>query len=165
MIILSIDPGFGRMGVAIIKKENRGSKEELLYSDCFETGLKENIYDRFLKVGQEVARVIKKYKPEILAMENLFMTNNQKTVMNVSQARGIIIYEAKKAGLDVVEYTPPQIKIAITGYGKADKSQVYNMVKKLINLDSMPAQTGKKRLDDEVDAIAVGLTAFAHIKF
>ncbi len=159
MIILSIDPGFGRVGLAIIEKKDQGSKEELLYSDCFETGSKENIYDRFLKVGQEVERVIKKYKPEVLAMENLFMTNNQKTVMDVSQARGIVIYEAKRAGMSIVEYTPPQIKVAITGYGSADKSQVYTMVKKLILLDD------RKRIDDEVDAIAVGLTAFAHLRF
>jgi len=159
MIILSIDPGFGRMGVAVIKKENRGSKEELLYSNCFITDSKQNIYDRFLKVGQEINRVIKKYKPEVFAMENLFMTNNQKTVMDVSQARGIIIYEAKKAGLEVVEYTPPQIKIAVTGYGRADKTQVYDMVKKLIKLER------KKTFDDEIDAIAVGLTAFAHLRF
>ena len=158
MIILSIDPGFGRMGVAIIEKKDRGSKEVLLYSACFETSAKDTIYDRFLQVGQEVARVIAEYHPEVLAMENLFMTNNQKTVMDVSQARGIVIYEAKRAGMRIVEYTPPQIKVAITGYGSADKSQVYTMVKKLIMLDD------RKRIDDEVDAIAVGLTAFAHLR-
>lgn len=159
MIILSIDPGFGRLGLAVIEKKDRGTKEVLLYSACFETSPKDTVYDRFLQVGQEVARVIAKYQPTVLAMENLFMTNNQKTVMDVSQARGIVIYEAKRAGMEILEYTPSQIKVATTGYGNADKTQVYEMVKKLIILDD------RKRIDDEVDAIAVGLTAFAHLRF
>ena len=91
-----------------------------------------------------------------MAIEKLFFTTNQKTAMGVSEARGVIIYEGSKTGLKIFEYTPLQIKIAVTGYGKADKSQVLFMVKKLIKIDD------SIKSDDEIDAIAIGLTAFAH---
>ena len=106
-------------------------------------------------MGEEVEKIIKKYKPEVLAIEKLYFTTNQKTVMGVSEARGAIIYCASHLGLKICEYTPPQIKVAVTGYGKADKSMVMNMVPKLINMN-IPTNS-----DDELDAIAVGLTCLA----
>jgi len=158
MKIISIDPGYDRVGVAILEKI-RGGKEELAYAECIETSSKLKLPERIFLIGQEIVRLIKKYKPEALAIETLFMTSNQKTVMGVSEARGVIIYEASRAGIPIFEYTPLQIKIAVTGYGRAEKREVHTMVKKLI---SLPA---KKRLDDEIDAIAVGLTCFACERF
>ena len=158
MKIISIDPGFERVGIAVLEKSPR-SGEIILYSDCFKTSAKIPLSDRLFLIGQELSRVIKKYHPEALAIETLFFSTNQKTVMGVSEARGVIIYEAKRNKLPVFEYTPLQIKIAVTGYGRADKSQVMDMVKKLIQLNK------PKAIDDELDAIAIGLTCFAHEKF
>ena len=158
MKIISIDPGYERVGIAVIEKKS-GEKENLIYSDCFKTSSKLDLNERLFLIGQEIENLIKKYSPEKLAIENLFMQSNQKTVMGVSQARGTIIYVAKTNGLEVSEYTPLQIKNATTGYGKATKDQVYSMVKQLIKLPEDVKQ------DDEIDAIAVGLTAFAHERF
>ncbi|MFA6397870.1 MAG: crossover junction endodeoxyribonuclease RuvC [Candidatus Paceibacterota bacterium] len=154
MKIISIDPGFERVGIAVLEKTNK-TCEEILYSNCFKTSAKIPFSERLFLIGTEINKIIKKYKPEALIIETLFFTTNQKTVMNVSEARGVIIYEASIAGLKIVEFTPLQIKVACTGYGKATKNQVFSMVKKLIKIDS-----GVKS-DDEIDAIAVGLTYFA----
>ncbi|MFA5933982.1 MAG: crossover junction endodeoxyribonuclease RuvC [Candidatus Paceibacterota bacterium] len=159
MKIIAIDPGFERVGIAILEKKTNGSKEELVFSECFKTPTKTPLADRIFSIGQEIEKVIKKYKPTMMALETLYMTTNQKTVMGVSEARGVIIYEGSRHGLIIKEYTPPQIKIAVTGYGKATKEQVFAMTGKLIVLDD------RKRIDDEIDAIAVGLTCFAHERF
>jgi len=116
-------------------------------------------------IGQEIKKVIKKYKPEILAIETLFLTTNQKTVMHVAEARGVVIYEAVCAGLKVFEASPPQIKIATTGYGRASKEQIIKMVKILVDMDNSKthAKAGRES-DDELDAIAIALTAFACLR-
>lgn len=150
MIILGIDPGYERVGIAILAKEN--GKEKLLYSYCFKTKKELDINDRILLITQELQKLIQEYHIEILAIENLFFQNNQKTAMRVAESRGAIIGIAKQMGLAVYEYTPLQIKQAVTGYGKADKSQVQFMVTKLIQLEK------RKYIDDEIDAIAVALT-------
>ena len=159
MKLLAIDPGYERVGIAIIEKENKG-KENLVYSECFKTDAKLPFIERLLALGTEIARVIKKYKPDGLAIEKLYMTTNQKTAMQVAEARGVTIYEASKLGLPIYEYTPMEIKVAVTGYGKATKDDVFFMVKKLIELPD-----SRKIIDDEIDAIAVGLTCFACQKF
>lgn len=156
MRILGIDPGYERLGIAVIEKIS--GKEKVLFSECFKTSSKLDFSERLLLVGEEVKKVIKKYKPEILSIETLFLSNNQKTAMRVSETRGVIIYEARKAGLEVFEGTPLQIKMATTGYGKADKAQIIKMVKLLVELDT------DKKQDDELDAIAIGLTASAYLK-
>jgi len=150
MIILGIDPGYERVGFAILAKESR--TEKLLFSECFKTPKELDINDRILLISQELQKLTQEYPVEILAIENLFFQNNQKTAMRVAEARGAIITTAKQLGLAVYEYTPLQIKQAITGYGKADKSQVHMMVKKLIALPK------KNYIDDEIDAIAITLT-------
>lgn len=154
MKILSIDPGFERIGIAVIEKTFE-KKDSLIYSNCFKTSPKEKLNERIKNIGNEIERVIKKYKPNVLAIEKLYFTTNQKTVMGVSEARGVIIYVATQNNLSVFEYTPPQIKVAVTGYGKATKDMVMSMVPKLINMDS------SINSDDEIDAIAIGLTCLA----
>ena len=111
------------------------------------------------QIGQEVKKIIKKYKVDILAIETLFLNTNQKTVMHVAEVRGVIIYEAMNAKLKVFEASPPQIKIATTGYGRANKEQMMKMVKMLVKVDN------KITSDDELDAVAIALTAFAHMRF
>ncbi len=155
MRILGIDPGFERLGVAILEKNKGDRKEKVLFSECFKTSAKLDFNERLLLIGKEVKKIIKKFKPEILAIENIFLTTNQKTVMHVAEVRGVIIYEASLLGLKIFEASPPQIKIAITGYGKANKEQVMKMVKILVEVDSLV------KSDDELDAIAIALTAFA----
>lgn len=162
--IISIDPGYDRCGIAVIKKEN---KEELLFSECFVTDRKHELTDRVFAVGQEIEHVIQKFKPTAMAIENVYFQNNQKTIIGVSEVKGVCKYVAKQFSLEVAEFTPLEIKTAITGNGRADKTQVAWMVPKLINYDP------KKRtqelgghssgIDDEIDAIAVGLTYFAYL--
>ncbi len=156
MRIISIDPGYERLGIAVLEKIN--GKEVLLFSECFKTKASLPFVDRLALVGGEVARIIKEYSPSDLAIENLFIETNQKTAMRVAEVRGAILYQAKILDLRVHEYTPLQIKVATTGYGKATKVQVITMVKKLVS------GTEKINQDDEMDAIAVGLTHFAHTR-
>lgn len=156
MKILSVDPGYERLGVAIIKK-NPGEKEKLIYSECFKTSAKIPFEERLLLIGKEIKRVIKEFEPEVLAIETLYMTTNQKTAMHVAEVKGVVIYEAMCAKMKLYEYTPLQIKIAVTGYGRGDKKQVISMIERLVTIDK------KIAYDDEYDAIAVGLTYFASV--
>ena len=100
------------------------------------------------------------YKPDVLAIETLFITKNQKTAMRVSEVRGIIIYEALKRNIPVFEYAPMEIKMAITSDGTSDKSRIMKMIPLLVDLSKI----SKKALDDEYDAIAVGLTHSANTR-
>jgi crossover junction endodeoxyribonuclease RuvC len=154
MRIISIDPGYERIGIAVLEKIN--GKEFLLFSECFKTKASLSFFDRLLLIGEELEHVIQEYNPRALAIENLFIETNQKTAMRVAEARGTILYQARKLNLEIYEYTPLQIKVATTGYGKATKNQVMTMVRKLVSgADSI-------KQDDEMDAIAIGLTHFAH---
>ena len=159
MKILGIDPGFERLGVAVLEKNKGDKKEKVLFSECFHTSPKLEFSERLKLIGEEIKKVIKKHKPDILSIETLFLTTNHKTVMHVAEARGVVIYEAIQTNLKIFEASPPQIKIATTGYGKADKNQIIKMVKILVDIDDKG-----KESDDELDAIAIALTAFAHLK-
>ncbi len=154
MRILGIDPGYERLGIAIVEKE-QNKKEIVLYSECFKTLASLPHSERLLLIGNEVLRIIGIYKPETLAIETLFFNTNQKTAMKVSEARGAILYAAKKAGLEIQEYTPPEIKLAVSGYGKSDKAQMIKMVKLLVEVRI------NVKHDDEFDAIAAALAGFA----
>lgn len=162
MRIISIDPGYERVGIAVVEKNNSqnpktsgSNKEKLIYSDCFKTSAKLLLTERLFLIGQEIDKIIKKYEPDAMAIETLFFTSNQKTVMGVSEARGVIMYQALLNKIPVFEYTPLQIKIAITGYGRGDKKQIIAMLNHLIKMEK------EIKYDDEYDAIAVGLTHLA----
>ncbi len=154
MRILGIDPGIERVGIAVVERIN--GKETWIYSDCFKTSAKLSHSERLFLIGKEVSRVIQEYSPKAIAIEKLFFETNTSTAMNVAEARGVMLYCAAMHFLVVYEYTPLQIKVAVTGYGKSDKKAVMVMVPRLIKLPE------RKMIDDEVDAIAVALTAFAH---
>lgn len=158
MKILAIDPGYDKVGVAILEKLPK-QNEKIIFSECFKTSPKKLLSDRVLEIGQKIRSLVKDYQPSSLAIEKLYFETNQKTAMGVSEARGVIIYEASLANLKVFEYTPLQIKIAITGYGKSSKGQIMDMLPKLVTLPD-----NKKRQDDEYDAIAIGLTCLASEK-
>ena len=154
-IVLAIDPGFDRIGLAVMKFEQ--NKPKLLFSQCLETDSKKARSERLFSIGQKIKSVIEEWRPETLAIETLFFNTNTTSAIGVAEARGIIIYEAKKANMKIFEYSPQAIKIAVTGYGRANKIQMAEMVKRLVNLP----EKSSKRLDDEVDAIALGITHLA----
>lgn len=158
MKILAIDPGYERLGIAVLEKKQGDKKETLLFSECFKTKKTNTHAERLFLLGKEISNIIEKYKPEALSIETLFLTTNHKTVMLVSEARGVILYEGARNNLSIHEYSPPQIKSAVAGDGHADKKAIIKMVPLLIKLDR------KLKHDDEYDAIAVGLTFFAHFR-
>lgn len=151
--VLAVDPGFDRVGIAVLEDDN------LLFSDCVITNRKKSHEKRLLEIGEAVRKVIKKWQPNCLAIEKLFFNQNISTAIKVAEARGVVAYESSRAGLTMFEYGPQTIKVAVTGYGKAAKPQVQNMVERLLKLDK-----SEKKLDDEVDAIAVGITHLACIR-
>jgi crossover junction endodeoxyribonuclease RuvC len=150
MTILGIDPGFARVGWAILKSQN--SKIKIQNCGCIETSKETTSQERLVSVYKQICVLIKKYKPDGLAVEELFFTNNAKTAFKVGEARGVIILAGAIQKIPVFSYTPLQIKIAVTGYGNADKIQVGKMVKTILKIKEMP------KLDDTVDALAVTLT-------
>ncbi len=152
MRILAIDPGYDRLGIAVV--EGNASRPTLVWSDCV-TPDKGKREERLSHVSTSITKAIKKFKPDVLAIETLFFNKNIKTGIGVAEARGAILAAAGLAGLPAVEYSPQQIKSAVTGNGGADKAAVARMIPMLLDL------TKKKRLDDELDAIAVGITALA----
>lgn len=150
MRVLGIDPGYDRLGIAVVENNT------LIFSACVTTSPTLVFNERLVFLGEEVTRIITSYHPEEVALEKLYFTNNQKTAMSVAQVIGMISFIAGSHGLPIHEYTPPQIKVACTSNGRADKKQMMTMIPLLITMDS------KKRLDDEYDAIAVALTHLAH---
>ncbi|MFA5998373.1 MAG: crossover junction endodeoxyribonuclease RuvC [Candidatus Paceibacterota bacterium] len=152
MRVLAIDPGYDRLGIAVL--EGNPSRPTLLWSDCVspDKGAREN---RLARVSSAVSGAIREYAPDALAIETLFFSANKKTALGVAEARGAILAAAGLASLPVIECTPQQVKLAVTGHGGADKAAVARMIPQLLVL---PA---KKRLDDELDAIAIGITALA----
>ena len=157
MIILAIDPGYDRLGIAILEKKS--GKEILLHSECFSPEKNKAEEKRIFLIGEKIGKIITKYKPEALALESLFFNKNQKTALLVAETRGVIMYEASRSKMSIKQFTPLQVKIAITGYGRSEKKQVSEMVKKLIEIEKEG-----KILDDEYDAIAIGLTYFASVR-
>lgn len=157
MKVLAIDPGYGRCGIAVL--EGDGSRNTLLTSACIETSSKLSFGERLLEVGTEITRLINTYHPDTVAIEELFFTNNAKTALHVAEVRGMIMFIAASTGTTLVEYNPVAIKIALTGYGRANKEQVTKMVEQILKIDT------QSMIDDECDAIAVGLTALASAKY
>jgi len=156
MRVIAIDPGYGRCGVAVLKRTRGG--DVLLYSMCLTTPARSSFHIRLARIGKEVGKVIKKYAPTAFAIENLYFNTNQKTAMHVAEVRGALIYIASSSGLPIYEYTPPQVKAAVAGWGRADKKQMMSIVPKLIKIEK------KIEHDDEFDAIALGITHLASVR-
>lgn len=156
MRVLAIDPGYDRLGVAVLEHDN--TKERLLYSACIETDPKSDLPSRLHDLGEQIETLIEIYAPNALGIETIFFNKNQKTAIGVAQARGIVVYLAKKAGCSLHEFGPQEIKVAVTGYGKSDKKAVFDMVRRLI------PEVKEGALDDEYDAIAIGITCLAHCR-
>lgn len=151
--VLAIDPGFGRLGYAVIEKNNL--RQNIVSAGCVETSPKLPYKDRFAKIAKEVGQLIEDYSPQVLAIEKIFLAKNQKTAFQVAEIRGLVIYLAMSRDVEIFEFTPLEVKLAVCGYGKADKTQVSKMVKMLTKMGTLP------KIDDAVDAIAIGLTFLA----
>jgi len=157
MIILGIDPGTAITGYGVI--ENNKGKLKAIDHGCILTDKKLKMPERLDLLGEELKKIIKKYKPQAMAVEELFFFKNAKTVITVGQARGVVLFVGKNTGLDIHEYTPLQVKQAVVGYGRADKKQVQQMVKAILGLNEIP------KPDDAADALAVAICCESSMKF
>jgi crossover junction endodeoxyribonuclease RuvC len=149
MIILGIDPGLAITGFGLISSVNNQFK--VIQYGVIRTDSKLGLPDRLVKIQQGLNTLISQYKPDAVAIEELFFNTNAKSAFLVGQARGVAVVTASAAGLPVFEYTPLQVKQGVVGYGRADKNQVQQMVKILLNLKELP------KPDDAADALAISL--------
>lgn len=150
MKILGIDPGTAITGYGLIDVD--GSKIKVGACGCILTPAKQNQSIRLLHIFNELEIIIKKTKPDVLAIEKLFFINNIKTAMTVGEARGVCLLVAEKNKVPIFEYTPLQVKQSLTGYGKAEKKQIQMMVKMILKLKEIP------KPDDMADALAIAIT-------
>lgn len=150
-IILGLDPGIADTGVGIIKVE--GHKLSCIFYTSIKTSAKLPLADRLSILNIELDRLIKKYRPQVISVEELFFCKNVKTALVVGQARGVLLLTAKQNNLPIFEFTPLQVKQAVSSYGKAGKEQVQKMVKLILNLKELP------RPDDAADALAIAICA------
>ncbi len=155
MRILGLDPGIGRTGWGIISIE-KGELGVEKYG-CIETPKDHSFEKRLLAVYEKVSTILKEEKPDAFAIEELFFNTNTTTAMIVGQARGVVLLAAAQRGIPIGIYTPLQVKMAVTGYGRAEKKQVGQMVKTLLRLETIP------KPDDTADALAIAIThAFSY---
>ena len=147
MIVIGIDPGFARCGYGVVEFNNK--KGKVLDFGCVEPKVLESDEFKLNYVYEELEKVIKKFSPNLFAVEKVFFNSNAKTVIKVGSAIGVVKLMAYKNGLQVEEYTPLQVKMSLTGYGKADKKQVQQMIKNAFKLDSIPQP------DDAADGLAI----------
>lgn len=150
-IILGLDPGIADTGYGLISVDNN----QLICLDfgSIKTSPKEDLADRLVKLDQELDKIIKKYKPSLVAVEKIFFNNNVKTALIVGQARGVLLLGVRKNNIRLVEFTPLQIKQGICNFGHSDKNQVKKMIKIILNLKELP------RSDDAADALAAAICA------
>jgi crossover junction endodeoxyribonuclease RuvC len=149
LTILGIDPGYAIVGYGVIRP--RGARFEPLGAGAIRTPAGMPFEARLDDLYTGILSVIERYKPDAMAVEQLFFTTNQKTVILVAQARGVILLAAQRKGLPVYQYTPLQVKSAVVGYGKAEKHQVMEMTRQILGLKSVP------KPDDVADALAVAI--------
>ncbi len=149
MIILGIDPGLAIVGYGVI--EYKSPKFSTLAHGAILTPAHTKVEDRLIEIYNRLNDIIALYKPDAVAVEELFFNTNQKTVISVAEARGCILLCCKMNNIPIFEYTPLQVKQSVVGYGRADKKQVIHMVKLLLKLESAP------KLDDTCDALAIAI--------
>lgn len=149
MIILGIDPGFGRLGYGII--EYKFNKFRVIEYGCITTPPKEELSKRLIKIDNDLQSIISRYNIEVAAIEELFFNTNTRTAIHVAEARGVVLCTLEKNNIKIAEYTPLEVKQALVGYGRADKLQIKQMVKEFLKLESMP------KLDDTTDALAIAI--------
>ena len=149
MIILGIDPGYAIVGFGIIKYE--GGKVSVIDFGAITTPAGMEFTERLKCIYEDLSYLFDKYKPDAMAVEKLFFNTNQKTAIDVAQARGVILLTAKMHGAECFEYTPLQVKQSVVGYGRAEKKQVQEMTRQLLGLSAVP------KPDDTADALAMAI--------
>lgn len=154
-VILGLDPGFARLGYAVVSGPRQLPVIQTV--GCFETSAREVRAQRFLALAHFLKKIIKDFKPTQVALETLFFSTNVKTALGVAEARGVITYIVTEAGLPMSEFSPQQVKITATGDGRADKLQVQKMLKLMFKLKQVPHP------DDAADALAIALTGLLQI--
>ncbi len=149
MIIIGIDPGYAIVGIGVV--EYVGNKFKTLEYNAITTPSTMPTVERLKKIYTDMTSYIQKYKPDAIAIEELFFNSNQKTAINVAQARGVLLVCGANANVPIFEYTPLQVKQAVTGYGRAEKAQIQQMVKMMLGLNAIP------KPDDAADALAIAI--------
>lgn len=149
MIIIGVDPGYAIVGIGVV--EYAGNKFRPIEYGAVTTPAGMATEDRLKKIYDEMTRLIDKHKPDAVAIEELFFNSNQKTAINVAQARGVILVAVRNRNIPIYEYTPLQVKQSVTGYGRADKQQIQQMVKTLLHLNVIP------KPDDAADGLALAI--------
>ena len=149
MVILGIDPGYAIVGWGVVRYERARFKPLAFSAITTPAGME--ISDRLERIYAETSLLLATHHPDAVAVEKLYFKNNQKTAIDVAQARGVILLAARQAGVPLYEYTPLQVKSAVTGYGKAEKPQVMEMTRRLLGLRAVP------RPDDTADALAIAI--------
>lgn len=151
MIILGIDPGLETVGYGII--EENGDHQTMVDFGCIKTPSKLPFAERLGMIEEDLSGLLKQYQPELIGIETLFFEKNRKTAFDVAQARGVILYTLYKQNTPIIEPTPLQVKMNITGDGRADKIQVQTMIQRILQLDYLP------KPDDAADALGIALCA------
>lgn len=149
MIVLGIDPGFAIVGFGIL--ESAGGRQRLVQCGAITTPAGQPLPARLLQISNDMRELLSAFHPDALAVEELFFNQNVTTGIGVAQARGVILTEAERAGVPIFEYSPSEVKLAVVGYGKAEKKQVMDMTKRLLKLSAVP------KPDDAADAVAIAL--------
>ena len=150
MIILGIDPGYAIVGFGVLEK-TRGLDARLMACGAINTPAGLPLSKRLLQISDDMRALIAQFSPEVMAIEKLYFGNNVTTGIGVAQARGVLLLAAERRGVPIFEYTPSQVKQAVVGYGKAEKRQVMDMTRRLLNLSAVP------KPDDAADAVAIAL--------
>jgi crossover junction endodeoxyribonuclease RuvC len=151
-VILGIDPGFDRCGYAVVRSHHSTQSLQLLVADCIQTDRRATKLDRFHQIYDQLELIWQQFPLQAVAMESLYFSRNVSTALPVSEVRGLIAGLGFSHQVPIFEYTPAQVKIAVTGYGRADKKQIQHMLCQLLRLETIP------KLDDTSDAIGVALT-------
>lgn len=149
MRILGIDPGFAIVGIGVI--DYIGNRFSTVEHGAITTKAGIDMPDRLKSIYDDLIEIIERTRPDAISIEELFFNSNQKTAINVAQARGVLVLAAKNQGIPIYEYTPLQVKQAVVGYGRADKKQVQQMIKTILKLEKVP------KPDDTADALALAV--------
>ena len=166
MIILGIDPGTATTGYGIIStlipkhlKQNKNQKPKVIDFGCIITNKSSPMGERLKIIHNEVNELIIKHKPDLISIESLYFFKNLKTAIPVSQAKGVILLAAAKSNIPIYEFTPLQVKMTVVGYGRAEKKQVQEMTKQLLDLSDFNLKEKDRKKDDASDALGVALCA------
>ncbi len=149
MIVMGIDPGYAIVGYGIIQYDS--GRFKVIDYGAITTDAGTPFNERLESIYDEFISITAKYKPDVMAIEKLFYNTNAKTVIDVGQARGVLMLAAQKSGMKIFEYTPLQVKQSVVGYGRAEKKQVQEMTKRILNLKAVP------KPDDTADALAMAI--------